>query len=701
MKIYRLFFITMLMSMMGVRANADRFAVANSDGVTIYYNSINNSEVEVTANNDNSSSYSGDVVIPKNVTYNSTTYTVTSISKSAFWNSSNLTSVTIPNSVFYIDELAFADCSSLTSIKIPNYVRLIGDEAFKGCSSLKDVTIGNSVTNIGSYAFRGCSSLTSVDIPSSVTSIGSYAFSGCSGLTSIVVDANNSVYDSRENCNAIIETSPNTLIKGCSSSVIPSSVTSISDSAFSGCFGLTSVDIPSFVTSIGSYAFYNCSGLTSVTIPSSVTSIGRNAFSECSGLTSIVVDANNSVYDSRDNCNAIIETSTYTLIRGCNSTVIPGSVTSISEYAFSGCFGLTSVNIPSFVTSIGSYAFSGCSGLTSVNIPSSVTSIGNYAFRSCSGLTSITVGWNFPIVITYNVFDGVNLGNVSLLVPAGTKADYEEAPVWEDFVQIVEMGGVVVTANSYTRHYGESNPAFEYTSAGAALVGTPDISCTATATSPVGTYPIVISKGSVANTNDHYVNGTLTITAAPLTIAANSYTINIGDAMPTFDVTYSGFQNNETESVLTTQPTISCLAIDSNTTGTYDITVSGAEAQNYDISYVPGTLNIIVEKCATPIIAFANGTLTYSCETEGVEFVTSITISGEKAMTGNNILLSNLTPSYRINVYAKKDGYEDSEVATKEVDFKALKGDANDDGEITIADAVRIVDIILGNNSSE
>ncbi len=316
-------------------------------------------------------------------------------------------------------------------------------------------------------------------------------------------------------------------------------------------------------------------------------------------------------------------------------------------------------------------------------------------------MTTITVEWDFPIVISYDAFYGVNLSNISLLVPTGTKEDYEEAPVWEDFFQIVELGGVVVTANNYTRSYGESNPAFEYTSAGATLIGTPDISCSATASSPVGTYPIVVSKGSVTNTDDHYVNGTLTITPAPLSITANSYTINMGDAMPTFDVTYSGFKNNETESVLTTQPTITCPATDTNTTGTYDITVSGAAAQNYDISYVPGTLAVIIAKCATPIIAFANGKLTYSCETEGVEFVTSITISCEKTMTGNNILLANLTPTYRINVYAKKDGYEDSEVATKEIDFKALKGDANDDGEITIADAVRIVDIILGNDSSE
>ena len=243
---------------------------------------------------------------------------------------------------------------------------------FYDCPALATLNIGDNVQNIPDYAFRSCCGLTSVDFGNSVTSIGDYAFSGCSGLTSVTIG---------------------------------NSVTSIGEGAFQECSGLTSVTIGNSVTSIGEGAFQECSGLTSVTIPNSVTSIGSSAFSSCSGLTSVT---------------------------------IPSSVMSIGSWSFSGCSGLTSVTIGNSVTSIGYSAFNGCSGLTSVTIPNSVTSIGSSAFSSCSGLTSVTIENRTPLMLNSNTF--TNGGNATLYVPYGSKKAYQEAAVWKDFKEIIEIG---------------------------------------------------------------------------------------------------------------------------------------------------------------------------------------------------------------------------------------------------------------------
>ena len=226
-------------------ASAHDIEAQNADGVTIYYNYINDgTELEVTFRG-SGSYYKGNVAIPEEVTYMNRTRKVTSIGIIAFSDCSKLTSITIPNSVTSIRESAFAHCSGLTSVTIGNGVTSIGNDAFEGCSGLTSVTIGNSVTIIGGGAFRNCSGLTSVIIPNSVTTIGNYAFQYCSGLTSVTIG---------------------------------SGVTSIGNYAFEGCYKLTSITIPNSVTIIGGGAFRNCSGLTSVTIPNSVTSIGDGAF---------------------------------------------------------------------------------------------------------------------------------------------------------------------------------------------------------------------------------------------------------------------------------------------------------------------------------------------------------------------------------------------------------------------------------------
>ena len=262
-------------------------------------------------------------------------------------------------------------------------VTSINESAFNGCS-LTSITIPDSVTSIDDSAFSGCNSLTSITIPDSVISIGTLAFGDCSSLASITVENGNAIYDSRDNCNAIIETDSNTLIVGCKSTIIPDSVTSIDNYAFSG-----------------------CNGLTSINIPNSVISIGTLAFGDCSSLASITVENGNAIYDSRDNCNALIETDSDTLVVGCKSTIIPDSVTSIGNYAFKGCSSLALIKIPDSVTWIGDAAFSGCSSLTSINISNNVTFIANGTFFGCSSLTSITIP-NSITSIGYVAFMGCN-----------------------------------------------------------------------------------------------------------------------------------------------------------------------------------------------------------------------------------------------------------------------------------------------------
>lgn len=273
----------------------------------------------------------------------------------------NIREITIPNNVTEIMNHAFWNCHQLESVTLPDSLEELGYFAFHGCTSLKSITIPNSVTSIEDGLFYGCTGLTSINIPNSVTSINADAFNGCTSLSYIKVDDANEVYDSRNDCNAIIESKDNCLIIGCRNSVIPESVRKIED-----------------------YAFRN-RGITEINIPASVDTICETAFIENTDLQKITVDKDNRRYDSRNGCNAIIETATNNMLLGCRTTVFPEGVTEITHFVNTP----EMLILPEGITKIEELTFSGCESLRTIVLPKSLSYLSNGAFRNCPNLEYI------------------------------------------------------------------------------------------------------------------------------------------------------------------------------------------------------------------------------------------------------------------------------------------------------------------------
>jgi hypothetical protein len=308
------------------------------------------------------------------------------------------------------------------------------------------------VTSIVSYAFKECTKLTGINIPKSVTSIGNFVFAFCTNLTSIKVTEGNPVFDSRENCNAIIHTAKNTLILGCQNSTIPSSVTTIGQYAFGWCTGLTSITIPNSVTNIEYMAFMGCSNLSSIIIGEHVESIRRWAFEKCSSLTSVIIPNSVTTIEEEafrecDNLSSVvigdgvknIERLTFLLCTNLSSVTIGNGVESIKYGAFMNCTSLNSINIPNSVTTIDNDVFEECSNLSSVVIGNSVASIGEVAFRLCSKLKDFYSYAEQVPQCHWSSFSGSSLKNATLHVPAASLETYRNAVSWNNFGSIVAL----------------------------------------------------------------------------------------------------------------------------------------------------------------------------------------------------------------------------------------------------------------------
>lgn len=369
----------------------------------IYFNLDSNTRTATVTGSSDGSKYSGDITIPAAISSGGITYSVQSIGYFAFYNSSDLTNVSIPSSVTTIENYAFQGCTGLTSINIPSSITTFGTDAFNGCTgkayidcdvpdaamfqyapfyhaAFQEVVFGNSVKKIGFNAFYNCTHLSSVTFGSAVQIIGIHAFYKCS---------------------------------------------------------LTDIELPESLVQMGVAAFGHCP-ITSFHVPSKVSSISEELLVGCSSLASITVDSNNKYFDSRDNCNAIIKTSTNSLVHGCKNSTIPSTVTSIGQYAFENHPGLVSISIPPSVTSLGYSAFARCSGLLSVSIPKTVTKIEDTVFRDCSSLADIYCAIPEPLNIGYSntIFSNVPFSTCVLHVPAGSEQAYREAETWKEFAHI-------------------------------------------------------------------------------------------------------------------------------------------------------------------------------------------------------------------------------------------------------------------------
>ena len=625
---------------------------------------------------------------------------VTSIGSSAFGSCSGLTSVTIPNSVTSIGSYAFDGCSSLTSITIPNSVTSIGSYAFSSCSNLPSITIPESVTYIGDYTFHNCSSLTSFTIPESVNSIGNYAFQYCTGLTSItipnsVTSIGNYAFDGCTNLKKTIwltntppsgysyakgainyvsndqySNLPNKIVYPFLSSMFevdgicyvpvnPSERTCdvidcrynntvanmniastvsykgitlqvkevqpyfcynnkyiqnlnwnnegiIGEYAFSGCTNLTSA-VCNNNGSIGEYAFSGCTNLTSLTLGEKVLSIGNYSFQNCSSLPSVV---------------------------------IPDSVSVLGEYAFSGCSSLANVTLGNHVKKLGNYVFKDCNGLPSISIPASVNSIGNYTFTGCTKLKTL---------IFADRENELSLGS------NGSSPLFSSCPL-----DSVYIGGNITYNTSSNSGY---SPFYRNTSLRTVVITDKE-----TEISPNEFY------GCTNLQNFTVGDGVTSFGDWAFSGCSSLKNLSFGSQLSSIGKEAFSDCNSVTQIVskAVTPPSCGTQALDDINKWNCTLFVPAGSLASYQsaaqwkefffINEGSGEEPVIPEpeKCAKPTISYADGKLTYTCETEGVLFTSSIKDEDIKSYNTDAI---DLSVTYTISVYASKPGFEDSDVA--------------------------------------
>ncbi|MCR5851199.1 MAG: leucine-rich repeat protein [Bacteroidaceae bacterium] len=335
------------------------------------------------------------------------------IASSAFDGCKTLVSIEFPNSLTNIGDGAFRNCN-ISLLNFPSSLTTIGEESFEYCNRIQELILPEGVQSVGFSAFWNCNGLKSITIPKSLVKIDRNAFNACYNLQTITVASGNPIYDSRNNCNAIIETSSNMLLTGTINTIIPEGVKSIGDCAFKS------------------------STMTSIKIPSTLQSLGNESFS-CSNMKTIVVDERNQYLNSYDNCNAIIETATNTILYGCINTVLPKNTTKIGAYAFTEC-RWTEYVIPEGIVDIGNSAFWCNRQLTLISLPSTLQNItGQNIFSQCDKLKTVICHSLTPPISQYGIGFPNSGKDMTLYVPKNTKEAYEKANAWKNFGNIIEL----------------------------------------------------------------------------------------------------------------------------------------------------------------------------------------------------------------------------------------------------------------------
>lgn len=312
-------------------------------------------------------------------------------------------------------------------------VNNVNDYAFYGNQYLEEVILANQ-GSVGTYAFANCTKLTTVNIEEGVTSVGNALFEGCNELATISVAEENAMYDSRNNCNAIIEKAANKLVAACNQTVIPESVTAIGDYAFSACGEMTSISIHKDILSVGNYAFSECSSLADVTIEdrTEVLTLGSNGnrglFADCP--LDLVYIGGKISYDTSSS-KGYSPFSNNTTLR---TVTITDKEDTIYPYEFYNCSALKNLTIGDGVTSIGDYAFSGCSSLENFSFGCSMKTIGANAFLGCSKMKEISSSAVNPPICGANALNDADKWNCTLYVPVGYMAPYQAADQWKEFL---------------------------------------------------------------------------------------------------------------------------------------------------------------------------------------------------------------------------------------------------------------------------